>query len=183
MSVKKDVIANFKHNCIYDKLKVLLEDLSDFDYDRDWVDSPAACGDTHKYTVSYSIGEFDFEYWHVSGDGEIASAKFSITHKEDEETLFEYSMLGEMMARMSKSKKPKTYPLNKKLFDKFKTNYPLEIEDPIELRAHYYFFLGVLSAFTMGHSITIKIDQKGKTGLFHESLGGMIDVVSSSSES
>ena len=165
-----DIINNFKHNEVYDKYKQLLDDLDDFHYDKEWVNAMSACGDTHKYTVEYTIGDFQFEYHHVLPEGEIASAGFSVTHDEDKEVLFKYSLLGMMMSKLKKKDSTK-YPFNNALLDKFKSKYVLDQDDA------YFLFFGILNAFVFGHSINIRACEGGETKLFYQPLGTMIDVV------
>ena len=104
MGTVVDIISNFEHNKSYDKYKQLLDDLSDFDYDKDWVNAPSAYGDTYKFTAEYTIGDFQFKYYHILPEGEIESAKFSIAYDEDEEVLFTYTLLGAMISKLEKSK-------------------------------------------------------------------------------
>ena len=55
-----------------------LEELSAFDFSRKYIPTTAAMGDTYKYSTSYTLGNYDFEYYHVLPEGEIASAELKI---------------------------------------------------------------------------------------------------------
>jgi hypothetical protein len=55
-----------------------LDDLSEFDFFDSYVPTTAAMGDTRKYTTTYTIGKYEFEYYHVLPEGEIASSELKI---------------------------------------------------------------------------------------------------------
>lgn len=83
-----DVIYDIKENCKqwkqvdaekYADVEKMLNDLTFYDYDKTYLNSMSACGDTFKYSANYIIGDFEFRYYHVLGD-DIMAAKFQIKH-------------------------------------------------------------------------------------------------------
>nr|QBK91068.1 MAG: hypothetical protein LCPAC202_00420 [Pithovirus LCPAC202] len=171
----KDIVSTFKHSKVYGEFKELLDDLSKFDFGRSGVNSPAAFGDTYKYTVEYTIGGFQFKYHHVLPEGEISSAKWSVTYKTKKETLFKYSYMDSMRLRFFKSTKlptepPTVYPLNTTIFDKFKLKYIFAKDD------NYYLFFNILNAFTNGNCMGIRSVDGSATAIYHQQLCDMIDI-------
>jgi hypothetical protein len=105
MTVESDIINNFKHNKIYKKYEHILEDLEDYDYTKDWVNAPAAFGDTHKHTAVYTIGDFKFKYYHVLAS-EINSAEFSIKFLGDEKPEIQEELKKSETEKTEKHEKP-----------------------------------------------------------------------------
>ena len=173
-SVKSDIVNNFKHNKIYKKYEHILKDLSDYEYDKEWVNAPSAFGDTYKYSVVYTIGDFKFKYHHVLAS-EINSSEFCIKYigkekqKTHKELLFEHSLMMTMMARFKRKSMP-DFPLNTALLNKFKNKYKLKTDD------EYYLLFTILNSFTFGQCVSIRIvDEKHE--LVHQSLDELIDIV------
>jgi hypothetical protein len=121
-SVKEDIIDKFKKNDIYDYYEKMLEDVDDFEYSRRHFDVPTAFGDTYKYEVEYSIGEFNFKYGHFNCDGIMLVPYF----EADGQTII------------------RGLELNLQVLEKFKQKYPLEDDDS------YYYFFNILNVFTLG---------------------------------
>ena len=171
----KDIVRIFKQNKVYEKFKRLLDDLSCFDFGKSWVNSPAAFGDTYKYTTEYTIGDFQFKYCHILPEGEISSAKWSITYKTKEDKLFKYSYMESMRASFFKTTKlptdpPTVYPLNTVIFNEFKSKYVLTEDDS------YYLFFSILNAFTNGHCMSIRSVDGSATSIYHQQLCDLIDI-------
>ena len=138
-----DVIEDIKRNnynfdCNHDLYTALSNDLEDYDYEKDWVNAPAAFGDTHKFTCTYTIKGTEFVYWHICAEGEIGSAEFTI----DGEIVMQYSMMAAMMKRIPE---PNLAPL-----EEFIQEY-----DPDVSTYDYLGVLTLLNEFTFGHCFTV----------------------------
>lgn len=60
-------------------IKAICKDLTNHITEDTWVSAPAAFGDTYKFSVNYTIGDYLFEYSHVSPEtGEMMNPSFEI---------------------------------------------------------------------------------------------------------
>jgi hypothetical protein len=139
----------------------IVKDIEDYEYEYEYVNAPAAMGDTHKSSCSYMIKGFVFEYHHINGDGGIFSAEFTITHNEQKETLLAYSEFAEMAKRFGRKVKDN---FQTGLLDEFIKLYPSKGAD----RDTYHHILGVLNAFTFGQVAMIESDKVALVGFDFE---------------
>lgn len=149
-AVKKDIKGYIKNSTLFDsKTKKLyfriLEDVEDYEYSYEYVDAPAAMGDTHKSSCSYSIKGYNFDYHHITGDGGIFSGVFTVEHEDQKEIIAEYSQFAEMAKRFGKNIK---VVQQTGLLTQIVGLY----DATVKIR-HYHNFFGILNAFTFGQCI------------------------------
>ncbi len=123
-----------------------IDDLTNFCYDRDWISAPTAFGDTYKYSVEYTIGDYNFKYSHISGCdfGSLLSPTFTICNGEVTENFDNQS----------------------KLLKKFLTNY----DNKLSYNDYAYGLFGFLNAFTLGQSVVFYHDKDEKIVNVHYEL-------------
>eukprot|EP01130_Rhizamoeba_saxonica_P000484 TRINITY_DN10458_c0_g1_i1.p1 TRINITY_DN10458_c0_g1~~TRINITY_DN10458_c0_g1_i1.p1 ORF type:complete len:194 (-),score=40.70 TRINITY_DN10458_c0_g1_i1:20-556(-) len=152
----------------------IIPHISSLSVDQHYLPSPSACGDTHLYTVYYTIGTYNFIYQHVSGDDlgyarfNICDTKFgSVDIKEyppyffgsfeqpppqlNGDVVFVWRMMDSMSAKITGQ--PYNIPEygNGHLIKKFIREYKGG-DDQEEL---VWLLLAMLNVFTLGHSMAI----------------------------
>lgn len=139
----------------------MVNNVADYEYDHEWVNAPSAMGDAHKSSCSYTIMGYDFKYHHISGDGGILSAKFTMSFKK-KEIILTYSQFTELAARFRRGTKKET-PKENKLLAKFMSAYDSDIESK-----HYHIIFGILNAFAFGWCAMIMDDKVEVVGFDFE---------------
>lgn len=197
----KDIINNCKHNNLYDKYKSILDDFKYCDYSKDWVNAPSCYGDTYKWTIEYSIGEYKFVYYHILAS-EIDSSKFTIEHHVEDQMLHDRDdHLGLVSSKNDdendneedvdeeKGEILYTYSYMQKLalrmnLKNFKTQeYPLNTNLLNKFKEKYslndenlYFLFNLINSFAFGQCIgLIHIENKYKVELIY--LDELINVI------
>lgn len=148
--ILEDVLNNFDKNHLEGRYQALLDDLEDMDYDKEWINAPAAFGDTYRYSTTYTIGDFSFVYEHINAEGEIFSASFTIQNVT-ENKLFCYQYMKTM-----ESPESNNITIQADLWDNFREAYPLESNND------YYTFINILNFFPLSFGIAIE-EVEGKT--------------------
>lgn len=157
MDVIEDIRLTLDDNSLLglESVKVIMDKLEDYEYDREYVNAPGAYGDTHKYSVTYKIRDYVFEYFHILPEGEIASAEFTVKKKEDNAVLlFKYSLMGTMFKQFNKTGMADNFHMKgNKVFDGFLSDYGLDFGET-------FYCLTILNAFTFGQCVTLWDDDK-----------------------
>ena len=144
MDVIDDIIDKIKLNKRDVYLPVLTE-LKDFKYNKHHVKSSGAMGDCYKYTAGYTIGDFKFDYEHLTSDGMIAYGSCKITFNN-------------ITSLYLKSNVFTGGTINYDIFDIFAEKYKLEKVQAVVL-------IDILNSFTLGEVICPM--ENNQTGLRH----------------
>lgn len=139
----------------YDELPDIyrpIYDITDYDYDKEWINAPAAFGDTYKYIVSYVIGDFYFEYEHicVHETGIITNYKFRIGKEYDENNINDDDITDNRNDENDETTwQDFTHESSyvKEFMEKYNTN------DKYTYNDFCYILFGLLNSWTLGHAI------------------------------
>lgn len=136
VNVVDDLINTFKKNDLFEYYEDLLNNINDFDYERKFINGPAAFGDCYKFTVNYSFSKnsinFKFQYTQLISDNELSCGRFEL----DDKTIFGTNLLGQTV-------------FDSDTMSDFKKQFEFDDEN-------LYHFFNILNSFTLGTCLGIE---------------------------
>lgn len=140
MSILTDIINNLSRNDLFNPLKDIINDLTQYECDYDINDVTLM----KLYACRYTIGEYCFEYSHYNTfEGYIKEATFTIQYDNNKHIFYKYD---------DKYHSTNGLEYDDGIWRKFMSDYPLQND------LTYYRFIAILNSFTTGISIAIYID-------------------------
>ena len=144
-------IKQFKDCENYPIIDNIISDLSDYNYDQGYINM---FGDSYKTTSCYTIGDYEFKYYHICGD-EMIGAKFKMKHKDKEKynKLYTWDIMTAMRSKIKGVERSKVTDdvFNRtEDFEDFCKIYKCEVI--------IFFILCILNSFITGHCISVLFD-------------------------
>ncbi len=148
MNIKQ--FKDYENYLIIDKI---ISDLSDYDYDQEYINM---FGDSYKTTSCYTIGEYELKYYHICGD-EMIGAKFKMKRKNKEKysELYTWDIMSAMRLKITDVERSNVKNVFNRTedFEDFCKIY--ECEDVI-----IFLILCILNSFITGHCISVLFDSE-----------------------
>ena len=131
-----------------------IDDLDDLNYDKTWINEPTAFGDTHRYDVYYTIGDYHFKYKHLCccNSRDIFSPSFKVFRESEDKNE------GEDFHPDSS--------LVKEFIEHYNTKLENGGDDKLSFNDYAYGLFAFLNAFTLGHSMIPYIDDEINTVIY-----------------